>query len=152
MQTIRNNWGPVIKRRSARDAAEREADLPEELRVKLVKIRESASPKPSRPAPIFSTLEEVYRLRCDVARSAELEDDLISFRENYMPRTKRNYLSVLIHIVLGDRITSKMRFKYTTALQLAFEEGIKPGKLMAFIREEGGLNKCVERYSKQYRS
>jgi hypothetical protein len=50
----------------------------------------------------------------------------------------------------GDHVTSKMKYKYVTTLEYAFRKGIEPRDLIAFIKNHGGLNKCVELWSKKY--
>ena len=62
----------------------------------------------------------------------------------------KKYLSVVIKLTAGDHVTSNMKYKYVTALEYAFANNVQSENLRAFIKQQGGLNKCVELWNKKY--
>ena len=121
--------------------------LPTELEDELTKVRALAPPPPSDD-PIYDYLTGVYRLRCKVASSAELQNALQAYHKAHSPRTLQQYAGVIIQMTAGDHVTSNMKYKYVAALEYAFANNVKPKNLKAFIKRQGGLNKCVELWNR----
>jgi hypothetical protein len=115
--------------------------LPAELDVELAKVRKAAPP-PSDD-PIYKYLRCVYRLRCKVASSPEWKKAIKTYHQAHCPKTLQQYVGVIIEMT-NDHVTTTMKHKYATALEYAFKAGIKSKDLKAFIKKQGGLNKCVE--------
>ena len=122
--------------------------LPAELEAELDKVREAAPP-PSDD-PIYKYLRRVYGLRCELADKPEWEDALRHFRQAHHPRISTRYIRLIIELTANDHVTSKMKHKYFAVLHYAFEKGIKPKDLEAFIKKQDGINKCVELWSETY--
>jgi hypothetical protein len=122
--------------------------LPAELEAELSKVRKAAPPPPTDD-PIYQYLRRVYRLRCKVETSPELKKAIKTRHAALHPKTLKNYAGIIIQLT-APGITSKMKHKYVTALECAFKEGIKSKDLETFIKEQGGLNKCGELWSKKY--
>jgi hypothetical protein len=138
--TVRNNW----KKHPLR--------LPTQLEAELAKLREVAPPPPPPEDPLYKYLRLVYRLRRKVASSAELQNAIKSFHAAHFPRTLQQYAAFIIQMTAGDHVRSKKRYKYVTALEYAFSNNVKSEDLTAFIKKQGGLNKCVELWNKSHGS
>jgi hypothetical protein len=141
--TIRNNWG--CSKSSAKPR--RSVTLPADLEAALDELREAAPPPPT-DEPIYDYLTSVYRLRCKVASSAELQSALKAYHKANSPRTLQQYAGVIIQTTAGDHVTSKMKYKYVIALDYAFANNVKAKGLKAFIKQQGGFNKCVALWKK----
>ncbi len=122
--------------------------LPAELEAELTKVREAAPP-PSDDL-IYKYLRRVYGLRRELTDKPEWEDALRDFRQAHHSRISTRYIRFIIELTANDHVTSKMKHKYFAVLQYAFEKGIKPKNLESFIKEQGGINECVELWSKTY--
>jgi hypothetical protein len=107
------------------------------------------APPPPPEDPIHEYLSRVYRLRCRVASSAELQSALKAHHKARSPKTLQQYAGVIIQLTAGDHITSNMKYKYVAALEYAFADDVKPQNLKAFIKLQGGLNRCVELWKKK---
>ena len=123
--------------------------LPAELEAELDKVRNAAPPSPSDD-PIYKYLRRVYGLRRMVASSPEFQKAIQTHHQAYYPKTLAQYGAVIIQMTAGDHVTSKMKHKYATTLEYAYNKDIKPKNLESFIKEQGGINKCVELWSKTY--
>ena len=123
--------------------------VPTDLEAELTKVRKAAPPPPTED-PIYKYLTRVYRLRCKLTDNPEWEDNLRYFRQAHHPRISTRYIRLIIELTANDDVTSKMKHKYFAVLQYAFKKGIKPKNLESFIKEQGGLNKCVDLWSKTY--
>ena len=122
--------------------------LPAKLKAELTKVREAAPPPPTED-PIYKYLTRVYRLRCKVEKSPDLQEAIKAKHAAHHPRTSKNYAGVIIQLT-GPDITSKNKHKYVTALEYAFRDGIKVEALVEFIHEHGGLNEVAELWKKKY--
>jgi hypothetical protein len=120
-----------------------------ELEAELAKARKAAPPPPIDD-PIYQYLRRVYRLRRKADGSPELQKAIKTKHRANHPRTLKNYASVIIQLTAPNHVTRNMKHKYVTALEYAFKEGIKSKDLETFIKEQGGLNKCGELWSKKY--
>ena len=146
---IRRDWGDLIKAKARqRRVKAKAAMLPTQLADELTKVR-ALTPPPPTDDPIYDYLTGVYRLRCKVASSAELQNALKGYHKAHGPKTLQQYAGVIIMLTAGDHITSNMKSKYVAALEYAFANNVKTKNLKAFIRRQGGLNKCVELWSKK---
>jgi hypothetical protein len=125
------------------------ATLPADLEAALAKVRKAAPPPPSDD-PIYKYLERVYRLRQKVEKSPELQEAIKAERAAHHPKLSTKYIRLIIELTAGDHVTNKMKHKYTVTLQYAFTKGVKAEDLIEFIKKQGGLNKCVELWSKNY--
>jgi hypothetical protein len=124
------------------------ATLPADLEAELAKVRKAAPP-PSDD-PIYKYLRRVYGLRCELTDKPEWEDNLRYFWQAHHPRISTSYIRLIIELTANDHVTSKMKHKYFAVLRYAFKKGIKPENLESFIKEQDGINKCVELWSKTY--
>ena len=124
--------------------------VPTDLEAELTKVRKAAPPAPPKEDPIYKFLRRVYRLRRKVETSPELQEAIKAKHAEHHPRTSRTYAGVIIQLTGPDHITSKMKHKYVTALELAFREGIRAKDLVEFIKEQGGLNKFSKLWKKKY--
>jgi hypothetical protein len=122
--------------------------LPTRLEEELKKVR-AAAPPPSDD-PIYKYLRRVYRLRQKLENSPEWQQAIQKYHAVQAPRTVKSYPGIIIKLTAGDHITSKMKYKYITALEYAFRKNVQPEDLKAFIKDQGGLNKCVELWNKKY--
>ena len=78
---IRSDWGDLIKAKARQRRVKAKAvALPTELEDELTKVRALAPPPPSDD-PIYKYLTSVYRLRCKVASSAELQSALKAYHK-----------------------------------------------------------------------
>jgi hypothetical protein len=121
---------------------------PADFEAELAKVRKTAPP-PSDD-PIYKYLRRVYRLRRKAEKSPELQEAIKAKRTAHHPNVSTNSIRMIIQLTAGDHVTNKMKHKYTAALHYAFEKGIKSENLESFIKEHGGINKCVELWSKTY--
>jgi hypothetical protein len=117
--------------------------LPAELEAELAKVREAA------PQKIYNYLRRVYRLRRKLTKTSEWQDTLRDFGDAHHRQISTNYIRLIIQLT-APHVTTGMKHKYTAALQYALEKGIKSNDLEKFIKEQGGLNECVELWSKKY--
>ena len=149
---IRSDWGDLIKAKARQRRVKAKAvALPTELEDELTKVRALAPPPPSDD-PIYKYLTSVYRLRCKVASSAELQSALKAYHKAQSPRTLQQYAGVIIQMTAGDHVTKNMKYKYVIALDYAFANHVQPKNLKTFLRKQGGFNNCVELWKKKYRS
>ncbi len=125
--------------------------LPADLETELTKVREVAPPPPSAD-PIYKYLKRVYRLWHKLEGSPEWKKIIQKYHEAHRLRIEKNYIRFIIERTAGDHVTDNMKHKYKVAIDLAFEEGVEPGGVIAFIKKQGGLNKCVELWHKKYGS
>ena len=147
---IRRDWGDLIKAKARqRRVKAKAAVLPTQLADELTKVR-ALTPPPPTDDPIYDYLTGVYRLRCKVASSAELQNALKAYHKAHSPRTLQQYAGVIIQMTAGDHVTSKMKYKYVIALDYAFANNVKPENLKTFIKHQGGLNKCVKLRKKKH--
>ena len=116
--------------------------LPADLETELAKVRKAAPPPPTDD-PIYKYLRRVYRLRRKVASSPEWQKAIKTYHQAHCPKTLQQYVGVIIEMT-NDHVTTTMKHKYVTALEYAFKVRIKSEDLQAFIKKQGGLNKCVE--------
>ena len=144
---IQRDWGDLIKAKARQRPVKAKAVRCEEPEDELTKVRALAPPQPSDD-PIYDYLTGVYRLRCKVASSAELQNALQAYHKAHSPRTLQQYAGVIIQMTAGDHVTSNMKYKYVAALEYAFANSVKPKNLKAFIKRQGGLNKCVELWNR----
>jgi hypothetical protein len=100
--------------------------LPTQLEDELTKVRALAPPPPSDD-PIYDYLTAVYRLRCKVASSAELQSALKAYHKAHSPRTLQQYAGVIIQMTAGDHISTNMKYKYVAALEFAFTKNVQSG-------------------------
>jgi hypothetical protein len=147
---IRSDWEDLTKARQRQQRAKGKAmSLPTSLKAELENVCELAPP-PSDD-PIYDYLTGVYRLRCKVASSAELQNALKAHHKAHSPKTLQEYAGVIIQLTAGDHVGSNMKYKYVAALEYAFADNVKPQNLKSFIKQHGGLNKCVELWRKKQR-
>jgi hypothetical protein len=147
---IRSDWGDLIKARATQRRVKAKAvALPTQLADELSKVRALAPPPPSDD-PIYEYLTSVYRLRCKVASSAELQNALKAYHKAYSPKTLQQYAGVIIQMTAGDHVTSNMKYKYVIALDYAFANHVQPKNLKTFLRTQGGFNNCVELWKKKH--
>jgi len=127
----------------------RPVTLPADLETELDQVREIAPPPPSDD-PIYKYLRRVYRLQKEIASSSGWQRAIQKYHAAHAPHTLKNYPSVIIKLTAGNRITSNMKYKYVTALEYAFANKVEPDNLKAFIKQQGGLNKCVELWNQKH--
>ena len=149
---IRRDWGDLKAKTRQRRVKAKAVALPTELEDELTKIRALAPPPPPSDDPIYNYLTSVYRLRCKVASSAELQSALKAYHKANSPRTLQQYAGVIIQMTAGDHVTGHMKYKYVIALDYAFANHVQPNNLKTFLRKQGGFNNCVELWKKKYRS
>jgi hypothetical protein len=125
--------------------------LPADLEAELAKVREVAPPPPSDD-PIYKYLKGVYRLRYKLECSPEWKKIVQKYHNARRLRIEKNYTRFIIERTAGDHLTDNMKHKYKVAIDLAFKERIEPAGVIAFIKKQGGLNKCVELWNKKYGS
>jgi hypothetical protein len=139
---VRRNWGqrkrvPVT--------------LPADLEAELDKVRKAAPPPPSDD-PIYKYLRHVYRLRQKLESSPEWQAAVGNYHKAHRLRIEKNYIRFIIQLTAGDYVTDNMKNKYKVTLQLALKEGIRPVEVIAFVKNHGGLNKCVGLWKNKYGS
>jgi hypothetical protein len=93
-------------------------------------------------------LRRVYALQGKIACSSAWQKAIQKYHTAHAPRTLKNYTGIIIKLT-ADHITSNMKYKYVTAIEYAFANNVKPENLKAFIKQQGGLNKCVELWKKK---
>lgn len=107
-------------------------------------------PPPPPDEPIYKYLRRVYALAGKIASSSKWQKAVQKYHAAHASRTLKNYSSVIIKLTAGDDITTKMKYKYVTALEYAFANKIKPKNLKAFVKQQRGLNGCVELWNKKH--
>jgi len=143
--SVRSNWG----RGKSSAGSRRSVTLPADLEAELDKVRKAAPPPPSDD-PIYKYLSRVYRLQRKIASSSDWQKVIQRYRGAHASRTSKKYPSVVIKLTAGDHITSNMKYKYVTALEYAFAKNVESKNLKDFIKQRGGLNKCVELWNKKH--
>jgi hypothetical protein len=140
-QQARPTW-QRCKRRNDEMLAEFEAELD--------KLRRSFPP-PSSDDPIYKYLRRLYRLRCKVENSPELQGRIKALHAAHHSATAKNHAGMIIRLTAPD-VTSKMKHKYAAVITYALQNGVEPQNFIGFVKEMGGINKCVEHWSRTGRS
>ena len=140
--SVRSNWGqrkrvPVT--------------LPADLEAELKKVRALAPPPPSDD-PIYKHLRRVYRLWHKLERSPRWKKAVQKYHKAHRLRIKKHYIRFIIQRTSGDYVKDGMKHKYKVTLDLASNERVKPTDVIAFIKQQGGINKCVDLWKKKYGS
>jgi hypothetical protein len=147
---IRRDRGDLIKAKTRQRRVKAKAvALPTELEDELTKIRALAPPPPSQD-PLYDYLTGVYRLRCKVPSSVELQNALKAYHKAHSPKPLQQYAAAIIQMTAGDHVTSNMKYKYVNALDYAFANHVQPKNLRTFLRKRGGFNNCVEPWKKKH--
>ena len=126
----------------------RPVTLPTELEEEVKKVG-AVAPPPPQANLIYKYLRRVYELQGKIASSSEWQKAIQKYHAAHAPRTLKNYTGIIIMLTASDRVTSNMKYKDVTALEYAFANNVKPENLKAFIKQQGGLNKCVELWKKK---
>ena len=142
--TVRKNWGQRKRVPSA-------VTLPADLEAELEKVRALAPPPPSDD-PIYKHLRRVYRLWHKLENSPKWKKAVQKYHKAHGLRIEKHYIRFIIQQTAGDHVKDGMKHKYKATLDLASEEGVKPTDVIAFIKKQGGLNKCVDLWKKKYGS
>ncbi len=121
----------------------RPVTLPADLEEALKKVRAVAPPPPSDD-PIYMYLRRVYRLQREIASSSGWQKAIQKYHAAHAPHTSKSYPGVIFKLTAGNHITSNMKYKYATALEYVLANNVEPENLRTFIKEQGGLNKCVD--------
>jgi hypothetical protein len=149
MHDNENGWMAAAKRNKTKLARAKLVQPPAQLDLELAKVRSAAPPPPSDD-PIYKYLQRVYRLRCKVATSSQLQAGLKVYHQKHHPRSLRQYAGIIIEMTAGDHVTPNMKNKYVTAVEYAHKEGVGPNDFIEFVAKRGGLNKCGDLWRKKY--
>jgi hypothetical protein len=111
----------------------------------LEAIRELAPPPPKEA--IYPYLKAVYlRARKLGPIDGPKEKELNKIADRYPKKIKFDRFRLIIELTAPPHMTSKMKWKYTRALQYARQRGVKSADLIAFMKKKGGINGCVDKY------
>lgn len=146
MRNCKNGWLAIAKRLNAKNSQSKSIELPAALEAELADVR-AAVPPPASDDPIYKYLEEIYRVRCKAERSTKLQDAIKSAHRAKFPGRLRNYTGVIIGLTAPD-VPAKRRHKYIFAIEYAFRKAVKPDDFVAFVKDQGGINKCCEQWTK----
>ena len=120
----------------------------ESLPEALDEIRQSA-PRP-RDDRLYRYLANVYALRLSLANKpkADVRSALNILAKTIHQRIAKNIIRLIIELSAPDHITSKMKGKYSGALNWALIQEVSAKKVKKFLHDQGGLNACVKKYSR----
>jgi hypothetical protein len=107
----------------------------------LERIRKLAPPPPKEA--IYPYLKAVYRCATRLGLIAEFKKKEFKIAH---PKIKFNRFRMIIEQTALPYMKSKMKWKYAQALQYARHRQVKRSKVVGFIKSEGGINKCVDKY------
>ena len=125
--------------------AKNENPIKSYLSKDLERIRELAPPPPKEA--IYPYLKAVYRCARRLGptdESKKKEFDKIA--DGFHPRIKFNRIRLIIELTALPHMKPKMKWKYAQALQYARKRLVKSSEVVEFIKSEGGINKCVDKY------
>jgi hypothetical protein len=123
-------------------------DRSTDLEVELAKVQAVAPPLIFED-PIYKYLLRVYRLRRKVSHSSELKKAIKAEHAGHFPNRVKDYAGVIIDLT-APHVTSRAKYKYVTTIKYALKEGVEPKHFIAFVKEQGGINKCCELWAKTY--
>jgi hypothetical protein len=111
-----------------------------ELQDKLAKIKKAAPPPPKET--LYRYLTKVYRLRrtIDTAQRKELR----ALAKKKGINTGDKPLRAIIDETAGAHVSTKMKWKYGTALEKAMDEKVPSKNLRQFIEDHGGINRLAK--------
>lgn len=109
-------------------------------------VREVAPPPPH---DFLKFLEHVYRVGREVVSSPDLYAVAMSEHAALPPGTSANPAAVLISLA-APHVNPKNKSKYVTALTYAYKKKVKPSQLLKFLKQNGDLNGCCERWAAKY--
>ena len=111
----------------------------------LQRIRELAPPPPKEA--IYPYLQAVYRrarVLGDIDKPTEKKFNKSA--DGFAKQIKWNRMRLLIELTAPSHMKPKMKWKYSQTLMYAYRSHVKSVNLIAFIKDEGGINKCVDKY------
>jgi hypothetical protein len=142
MQGRKDGWFAHTKGNKGKPGRSQSGHPVAKIEAELAEVR-AAAPAPRIEDPIYRYLQSIYRLRCKVETSPELQAAIKSEHEGRFPKTKRYYAGVIIELT-APHVTSKMKHKYVSTIEYAFRQGVETENFVDFVKEQGGINKCCE--------
>jgi hypothetical protein len=111
----------------------------------LERIRKLAPPPPREA--IYPYLKAVYRRASRLGRIDEpTKKKFTKILSGFHPRIKPNRMRLIIELTALPHMKPKMKLKYTQVLRYARKRQVKSSGVVEFIKSEGGINKCVDKY------
>src|ERR1700693_4840260 len=118
----------------------------ENIRKKL-----SNAPLPRARNCIFPYLATLYRVVWRWRKKGELPNNIMIARklsgQTIDPRIQ-GAMRVMIELTIGPNADARLKWKYATALKYARQWKVLPSEVMELIKEQGGINQCIEKFRK----
>jgi hypothetical protein len=121
--------------------------IPKEWLRDLKAIKTIAPPPPPKDT-LYPWLEQAYRLRRKMRRvDGPVRARAMKYlHDKHEMRIKKDCTRLIIELTAGKHVKSKTKTKYANALNWALSKSIKAQELTAFIKREGNINGCAEKY------
>jgi hypothetical protein len=92
---------------------------------------------------VYRFLDVVYRVYTKWHGNRSVQAELNLIREGLAAPAPKSIPHMII-LLGAPEVDSRKRYKYANALEYAFHSDVKPKDLVRFIKEEGGINACVQ--------